>query len=372
MVSDAYLSLGAAFITLCPQRKAQERMEALKREEGDRKANAGAGAGATQVRQGVPLAQLTHGELTAMDDEYQRTLAAEREGYMCPFYLKTGSCRYGAQCGKKHPYPPVSHTVMIRNMYDGPGMSEKLEEDAGDDLLHEEEDIYKAFTEFYTDALPGFERFGKMLMFRVARNNAPHLRGNVYAHYERIEDAVTAMAGLNGRFYGGKKLVGEFVPVTRWKSAVCGLADRNACPRGKLCNFLHVFRNPDAAFPLFDHVGERTLAGPTEPLGDERRDRYGSGGGRRGDDRRDDRRRDDRPRERDRDDRDRDRYRDRDNRDRERDRDGHGRREDRHDYYRSSSSSSSSRRDDQRRGEEDVRKAQQSERRDARQSEGPK
>ena len=102
--------------------------------------------------------------------------------------------------------------------------------------------------------------------------------------------------------------------MTKWKSAVCGLADKNACPRGKLCNFLHVFRNPKGAFPLRDEA----VAGPVAALYPEvderhlRRDRYDRrpdpprrpddrrSDDRRPDDRRsDDRRRDERERERD-------------------------------------------------------------------------
>lgn len=87
--------------------------------------------------------------------------------------------------------------------------------------------------------------------------------------------------------------------MTKWKSAVCGLADKNACPRGKLCNFLHVFRNPKGAFPLRDEAVAGPVAAPYPEVDerDLRRDRYDRRPDqpRRSDDRRhDDRRSDDR------------------------------------------------------------------------------
>src|SRR5688500_11403687 len=103
-----------ACVCVCSRRQRKAQEQAAKREE-ERRAKSGAPPVA--VRKGASLSEMSHDELVALDEEYARSLEAEREGYNCPFYLKTGSCRYGPQCGKKHPYPPVSHTVMIRNMY---------------------------------------------------------------------------------------------------------------------------------------------------------------------------------------------------------------------------------------------------------------
>lgn len=36
--------------------------------------------------------------------------------------------------------------------------------------------------------------------------------------------------------------------MTRWKVAICGLFEMQKCPKGKHCNFLHVFRNPNNEF----------------------------------------------------------------------------------------------------------------------------
>ncbi|XP_070388747.1 U2 small nuclear ribonucleoprotein auxiliary factor 35 kDa subunit-related protein 2-like isoform X4 [Dermacentor albipictus] len=58
------------------------------------------------------------------------------------------------------------------------------------------------------------------------------------------EEARRALTMLNGRWYAGRPVSCEFSPVDRWKTAVCGLFFRRACPKGRGCNFLHVFRNP--------------------------------------------------------------------------------------------------------------------------------
>jgi len=195
-------------------------------------------------------------------------------------------------------------------MYDGPGMSEPTDEDNDDDLEHSEEEIREHFEKFWYDIVPEFKRFGEIEQLRVCRNHSHHLRGNVYIMYTKKEDAMRAHKAFHGRYYAGKKLLIQFSPVVNWKSAVCGLFTRRQCERGKQCNFLHVFSNPNGDL--------------------EGRDR---------DDRDKDNRDKDRDRDRDRDnpdgdrdrrrDRDRD-TRDRDTRDRDRDRERKGSREREH------------------------------------------
>ncbi|RHZ69689.1 hypothetical protein Glove_280g18 [Diversispora epigaea] len=71
-----------------------------------------------------------------------------------------------------------------------------------------------------------------------------HLRGNVYVQYSKEVEAEQAMNSMKSRWYAGKQLVCEYCPVTRWKPAICGYYERNKCPKGIQCNFLHVYRNP--------------------------------------------------------------------------------------------------------------------------------
>lgn len=102
---------------------------------------------------------------------------------------------------------------------------------------------------------------------------------------------------LQGRYYAGRMLNVEFSQMITWRSAVCGTFDdhslnetndwypftksnvnpfvklqlsfhillkffltknatglsfANKCPKGRNCNFLHLFKNPRNKYPLFD------------------------------------------------------------------------------------------------------------------------
>mgnify|MGYP002775732185 CR=1 FL=1 len=47
----------------------------------------------------------------------------------CPFHIKTGVCRFGINCSRVHVYPDKSCTLLIKNMYNGPGLP--LDHDEG-------------------------------------------------------------------------------------------------------------------------------------------------------------------------------------------------------------------------------------------------
>uniref|UniRef100_A0A674AUU1 Zinc finger CCCH-type, RNA binding motif and serine/arginine rich 2 n=1 Tax=Salmo trutta TaxID=8032 RepID=A0A674AUU1_SALTR len=168
----------------------------------------------------------------------------------CPFFLKTGACRFGDRCSRKHVHPPASPTLMIRGMFATFGMDQRSRDDYDTDacLEHSEEEVQQQFVDFYEDVLPEFRTAGKVVQFKVSCNFEPHLRGNVYVQFDTEEQCREAFMMFNGRWYAGKQLQCEFSPVTRWKTAICGLFDRQKCPKGKHCNFLHVYRNPGNEF----------------------------------------------------------------------------------------------------------------------------
>eukprot|EP01105_Mastigella_eilhardi_P028184 TRINITY_DN913_c0_g1_i1.p1 TRINITY_DN913_c0_g1~~TRINITY_DN913_c0_g1_i1.p1 ORF type:complete len:330 (+),score=56.99 TRINITY_DN913_c0_g1_i1:716-1705(+) len=174
-------------------------------------------------------------------------------------------------------------------MYDGLGMtSSRADDDADADLEFDEVEIYRHFVEFFNDIHPEFQKFGEVVQLKVCRNHAQHLRGNVYVQYRNAADAAKSAAAFAGRYYAGRRLNPEFVPVVRWKPAICGLCDKELCPRGKECNFLHVFKNPNGLYADADRD-----AGLRKNYGDENDDgrstaamggrggwRSGGGGGR--------------------------------------------------------------------------------------------
>ncbi|CAL8351734.1 unnamed protein product [Merluccius merluccius] len=174
----------------------------------------------------------------------------ERDVQNCPFFLKTGACRFGDRCSRKHAYPTSSSTLMIRGMFVTFGMDQCHRDDYDTDasLEHSEEDLREHFLEFYHDVLPEFQSLGRVVQFKVSCNFEPHLRGNVYVQFDTEEHCLEAYQKFNGRWYAGKQLHCELCPVTRWKNAICGLFNKLKCPKGKHCNFLHVFRNPGNEF----------------------------------------------------------------------------------------------------------------------------
>ncbi|MBN3303055.1 U2AFM protein, partial [Amia calva] len=182
--------------------------------------------------------------------EAPQDYGTEKDRANCPFFIKTGACRFGDRCSRKHVHPAASTTLMIRGMFVNFGMDQSRRDDYDTDasLEYSEEEVQQQFLDFYEDVLPEFSNVGKVLQFKVSCNFEPHLRGNVYVQYETEDECREAFMQFNGRWYAGKQLQCEFSPVTRWKMAICGLFDRHKCPRGKHCNFLHVYRNPGNQF----------------------------------------------------------------------------------------------------------------------------
>lgn len=52
----------------------------------------------------------------------------EQDKAHCPFHLKTGACRFGSRCSRVHFYPDKSCTLLIKNMYNGPGLAWEQDE----------------------------------------------------------------------------------------------------------------------------------------------------------------------------------------------------------------------------------------------------
>ncbi|XP_033100990.1 U2 small nuclear ribonucleoprotein auxiliary factor 35 kDa subunit-related protein 2-like [Anneissia japonica] len=183
----------------------------------------------------------------------------ERKPEECKFYLKTGVCRFGNRCSRNHEYPLISATLLIKGMFYCYAMEQSYrdEYDADIGLEFDEAETQDAFCEFYDDALAEFKKAGKVIQFKVCSNWEPHLRGNVYVEFETEAGCSNAFSMFNGRFYAGRQLSCEYSPVTNWNAAICGLYHRKKCPKGKNCNFLHVFRNPTNEFPEADEINSQ-------------------------------------------------------------------------------------------------------------------
>lgn len=171
---------------------------------------------------------------------------------LCSFYSKTGACRFGIRCSKKHESIGSSDTLVFLNMFNTFlfDLEDRLRisGDAHDlSLEHSEQDLYKEFAEFYFEIQPEFHNIGRLSHLYVCRNRCHHLRGNVYVQYLSKSDAKACFDKMSGRYFGGKPLVCNYVNISSWAGTLCGIDMRTGkCSRGGQCNYLHVFRTPNS------------------------------------------------------------------------------------------------------------------------------
>ncbi|XP_059059314.1 U2 small nuclear ribonucleoprotein auxiliary factor 35 kDa subunit-related protein 2-like [Achroia grisella] len=173
----------------------------------------------------------------------------------CPFFTKTASCRFGDQCSRNHCYPGISKVLLAPNFYVHFGLNNANYNEYDTDVMleYEDNDTYKEFKDFFLDVLPEFEKFGRVVQFKVCNNYEKHLRGNTYIEFEELRCAVAAYQSLHTRWYGGRQLSLQFCTIDSWKNAICGLQSKRRCPKGRACNFLHVFRNPNNLFSSYNN-----------------------------------------------------------------------------------------------------------------------
>uniref|UniRef100_A0A023F5C1 Putative u2 snrnp splicing factor small subunit n=1 Tax=Triatoma infestans TaxID=30076 RepID=A0A023F5C1_TRIIF len=210
--------------------------------------------------------------LIAQIDEYMKgeredlpeelTVASETQPGkpVCPFFAKTGTCKYKNECSRNHIRPGISKTLLFPGFYshfslDG---AKHTEYDTDVSLEYEYSETYKHFVEFYNDIKYELDKYGKLTQLKVCLNTASHLRGNVYVSYSTEREALTVYRRFNGRYYAGRPISVEFIDIPIWKSAICGLQYANKCPKGDSCNFLHVFKNPGRQFQNADRMIELT------------------------------------------------------------------------------------------------------------------
>ena len=78
----------------------------------------------------------------------------EKDGVNCPFYSKTGACRFGDRCS--HDFPTSSPTLLIKSMFTVFGMEQCRRDDYDSEasLEYSEEETYQQFLDFCEDVLP--------------------------------------------------------------------------------------------------------------------------------------------------------------------------------------------------------------------------
>ncbi|KAJ6633726.1 U2 small nuclear ribonucleoprotein auxiliary factor 35 kDa subunit-related protein 1, partial [Pseudolycoriella hygida] len=173
---------------------------------------------------------------------------------MCPFFEKTATCRYGMKCSRNHRRPGISRLILIPNFFSHIRLDQSKPTEYGSDFSLEIDDteLYRDFSEFFNDVEPELSKYGRIINFCVCSNQEPHLRGHTYIEYEDQRSALKACRHLQGRYFASRMLNVEFTQMISWRSAVCGLSYANQCPKGRNCNYLHLFKNPRKMYPLFD------------------------------------------------------------------------------------------------------------------------
>lgn len=142
---------------------------------------------------------------------------------LCPFFQKTGACRFRDTCSRNHKRPRASAIILIPNFYSHYSLEQTENEHGSDSSLEfESHETYKHYREFFFDVLPELEKYGRIRQFKVCCNHEAHLRGNVYVEYSTRREAIKCFKALQGRWYGGKQLNVEFCNIESWNSAICG------------------------------------------------------------------------------------------------------------------------------------------------------
>ncbi|XP_047359436.1 U2 small nuclear ribonucleoprotein auxiliary factor 35 kDa subunit-related protein 1 isoform X2 [Vespa velutina] len=178
----------------------------------------------------------------------RKTIDSQPGKELCPFFSKTGACRYGDTCSRNHRRVCLSKILLIPNFYSHFSLEKNTTEyDTDIALEFENSETRQHFCEFYNDVVPELEFLGRIKTLKLCCNTEIHLRGNLYVEYCTEREAAKALRKLKGRWYAGRQLNCEFANLKSWRSAVCGMLK---CPKGRACNFLHTFKNPHAEYDI--------------------------------------------------------------------------------------------------------------------------
>ncbi|XP_043478244.1 U2 small nuclear ribonucleoprotein auxiliary factor 35 kDa subunit-related protein 2 [Leptopilina heterotoma] len=186
----------------------------------------------------------------AKTPEFLRTITEtqSKNAEICQFFTKTGSCRYGDVCSRNHQKVGLSKVILIPGFYSHYSLENNPADGDNDSFLDvDRAELRQHFEEFYKDVVPELESFGKIKTLKFCRNSEAHLRGNLYVEYYTERDAARAVRKLKGRWFARRQIHCEFTGIKSWRTAICGMA---RCPKGRFCNFLHVFRNPNNEYDV--------------------------------------------------------------------------------------------------------------------------
>lgn len=106
------------------------------------------------------------------------------------------------------------------------------------------EEAVNHFEDFYEDIFLEFIKYGELEEIHVCDNIGDHIIGNVYVKFSTEEESKRCLEDLNGKYYAGRIIYGEYCPVTDFREAKCRQYNDGTCERGGYCNFMHLKHVP--------------------------------------------------------------------------------------------------------------------------------
>ncbi|XP_075485082.1 splicing factor U2af small subunit B-like isoform X2 [Primulina tabacum] len=195
-----------------------------------------------------------------MAEHLASIFGTEKDRVNCPFYFKIGACRHGDRCSRLHNRPNISPTLVLSNMYQRPDMITPGVDAQGQPI--DPAKIQEHFEDFYEDLFEELSKFGEIETLNICDNLADHMIGNVYVQFKEEDQAAAALQALQGRYYSGRPIIGDFSPVTDFREATCRQYEENNCNRGGYCNFMHVkMIGRELRRKLFGRYSRRSMRG---------------------------------------------------------------------------------------------------------------
>ena len=153
---------------------------------------------------------------------------------LCQVLVSDSENQYFKLPHPHHPPPPTNRTIE----YDKGYLRENFENFYEDTF----EELMKVCSHFkaFPPTIHPIIQLGEIKELNVVDNLCEHLIGNVYVKFATEDDAENALKNLLGRFYEGRPLQPEYVPVTDFRESSCRQYEEELCERGSLCNFMHL------------------------------------------------------------------------------------------------------------------------------------
>lgn len=157
----------------------------------------------------------------------------DRRG-ICDFYERTGICRYGDGCSKRHIRREKGKILLFSGLYQSRKQDTPARADGKHDEASEEE-----LDNFSHDMMEEVERISRIRDLLVVENVNEHMQGSVWIEFKNEKDAALVYDAVRGRVYGGIPIDVHFSHIRSLQDCICKDYKRGQCRRGLNCSFVH-------------------------------------------------------------------------------------------------------------------------------------